>query len=66
MSVYVIGDLHLSFGTNKPMNIFGENWENHAEKIKNNWNKKVILSLLIKSFKAPVCKAPGKKAILKA
>ncbi len=41
MSVYVIGDLHLSFGTNKPMNIFGENWENHAEKIKNNWNKKV-------------------------
>lgn len=37
MSIYVIGDLHLSFGTNKPMDIFGVNWENHAEKIKNNW-----------------------------
>ena len=37
MSIYVIGDLHLSFGTNKPMDIFGFNWENHAEKIKMNW-----------------------------
>ena len=41
MSVYVIGDLHLSFGTDKPMDIFGNNWENHAEKIKENWLKKV-------------------------
>lgn len=41
MAIYVIGDLHLSFGVDKPMNIFGDNWENHAEKIKNNWIKKV-------------------------
>lgn len=41
MSVYVIGDLHLSFAVNKPMDIFGNNWENHAEKIKANWLKKV-------------------------
>lgn len=41
MSIYVIGDLHLSFGQDKPMNIFGENWNNHANKIKNNWIKKV-------------------------
>lgn len=41
MAIYVIGDLHLSFGVDKPMNIFGDNWENHAEKIKNNWVKKV-------------------------
>ncbi|MBR3152836.1 MAG: metallophosphoesterase [Clostridia bacterium] len=41
MSIYVIGDLHLSFGTNKPMDIFGFNWENHAEKIKMNWIEKV-------------------------
>lgn len=41
MAVYVIGDLHLSFGTDKPMDIFGNNWENHAEKIKDNWLKKV-------------------------
>lgn len=41
MSIYVIGDLHLSFSVNKPMDIFGNNWENHAEKIKNNWINKV-------------------------
>ena len=35
MVIYVIGDLHLSFGTNKPMDIFG--WGNHAEKLKQNW-----------------------------
>ena len=41
MSIYVIGDLHLSFSVDKPMDIFGNNWENHAEKIKNNWIEKV-------------------------
>lgn len=41
MSIYIIGDLHLSFETNKPMNIFGQNWENHSEKIKENWIEKV-------------------------
>ncbi len=42
--IYIIGDLHLSFSTNKPMDIFGDNWENHDEKIKNNWMKKVKIS----------------------
>ena len=37
MATYGISDLHLSFGTNKPMNIFGDNWTNHDEKIKTNW-----------------------------
>ena len=41
MALYVIGDLHLSFSADKPMNIFGNNWENHAEKIKENWKKQV-------------------------
>ena len=41
MAIYVIGDLHLSFSSDKPMNIFGENWENHYKKIKENWIKKV-------------------------
>lgn len=41
MSIYVIADLHLSFLHNKPMDIFGDNWENHAEKIKYNWISKV-------------------------
>lgn len=41
MSIYTIGDLHLSFNENKPMNIFGDNWKNHEEKIKNNWIENV-------------------------
>ena len=41
MSIYVIGDLHLAFSVDKPMDIFGNNWENHAEKIKLNWLEKV-------------------------
>ena len=41
MSIYAISDLHLSFSTNKPMNIFGDNWNNHEKKIKDNWLKTV-------------------------
>ena len=41
MSIYVIADLHLSFSQDKPMDIFGKNWENHAEKIKQDWLAKV-------------------------
>lgn len=41
MSIFAISDLHLSFGTNKPMDIFGENWIGHSEKIKENWIKQV-------------------------
>ena len=41
MSIYAIGDLHLSFETNKPMNIFGENWENYEEKLKLFWNENI-------------------------
>ena len=41
MSIYTIGDLHLSFHENKPMDIFGENWKGHEEKIKQDWINKV-------------------------
>lgn len=41
MNVYAIGDLHLSFSANKPMDIFGGNWEGHFEKIKSDWLEKV-------------------------
>lgn len=33
MSLFVIGDLHLSFGCNKPMDVFGGRWENYTEKL---------------------------------
>lgn len=39
--IYAIGDLHLSFSTDKPMKIFGDNWYKHYEKIKKDWEAKV-------------------------
>ena len=41
MSIYAIGDLHLSLNKQKPMDIFGLNWKNHEQKIKENWDKTV-------------------------
>ncbi|MFI3210876.1 MAG: metallophosphoesterase [Peptostreptococcaceae bacterium] len=41
MSLYAIGDLHFSTAVNKPMDIFGDNWKNHEEKIIDNWKEKV-------------------------
>ena len=41
MSIYTIADLHLSFNQHKPMDIFGDNWLGHEEKIKENWINKV-------------------------
>ena len=37
MALYVIGDLHLSFGGDKPMEVFGAHWDAHYEKVKNDW-----------------------------
>lgn len=37
MSIYAIADLHLSFSAEKPMDIYGGQWINHTEKVKNNW-----------------------------
>ena len=41
MSIYVIGDLHLPFGENKPMEIFGERWQGYTDKLKEDWKSKV-------------------------
>lgn len=41
MALYAISDLHLAFNAEKPMDIFGEHWSNHDEKIKNNWENKI-------------------------
>ncbi len=41
MNVYAISDLHLSATADKPMEIFGDNWEGHFEKIKADWLAKV-------------------------
>lgn len=80
MSIYTIGDLHLSFEKSKPMDIFGDNWKNHEEKIKVDWIKKVKENDLVvlpgdfswatyiedtyKDFEY-LNKLPGKKLLLK-
>ena len=80
MAIYIIGDLHLSFGESKPMDIFGENWTNHEEKIKQDWLSKVKeedtvvhlgdfswamhLKDTVKDFKF-LDSLPGKKILLK-
>ena len=33
MALYALGDLHLSFQANKPMEVFGRVWKNHERKI---------------------------------
>ncbi len=80
MSIYAISDLHLSFGVNKPMNIFGKIWDNYEETIKENWLKTVTdddtviipgdiswamtLNESVKDFEY-IDKLPGKKIILR-
>lgn len=34
MALYTIGDLHLSLAGDKPMDKFGETWQNHPEKLR--------------------------------
>ncbi|SDY30016.1 metallophosphoesterase [Tindallia californiensis] len=39
--IYAIGDLHLSHSVKKPMCIFGDDWIDHHNKIKENWEKAI-------------------------
>lgn len=39
MGLYAIGDLHFSFASPKPMDIFGEQWKEHDKRIMENWKK---------------------------
>ena len=41
MAIYAIGDLHLSASVDKPMDIFGDNWEDHGVQIAKNWSQVV-------------------------
>lgn len=40
MSIFAISDLHLSFGSDKPMDIF-RGWDNHTERLLAHWNRLV-------------------------
>lgn len=39
--IFVVGDLHLSFSTDKPMDRFGDEWKEHHVKIREDWLSKV-------------------------
>lgn len=38
MALYAIGDLHLSLGASKPMDVF-PGWNNYVERVTDNWKK---------------------------
>lgn len=79
MSLFAISDTHLSFGTDKPMDVF-RGWENYEEKLLKNWkaivndNDVVVipgditwgmtLEEALEDFKF-IDKLPGEKIILK-
>ncbi|MBE6952235.1 MAG: serine/threonine protein phosphatase [Ruminococcaceae bacterium] len=80
MSVFVIGDLHLSLAVNKPMDLFGGVWNGYVEKILAGWQAAVApedtvilagdtswgmsLEEALEDFKM-VEALPGKKLLLK-
>ena len=41
MKLYAIGDLHLPGGDDKPMNVFGDHWDGHFERISADWRARV-------------------------
>lgn len=78
--IYGIGDLHLDYSKEKPMDIFGDNWINHEEEIFKNWEAIVKdedlvllpgdISWALKLDEAyndliRIDKLPGKKIIIK-
>lgn len=78
--IYGIGDLHLDYSREKPMDVFGEDWIGHEEKIFKNWKEKVTnedlvlipgdISWALKLDQAyndlkKVNELPGKKVITK-
>lgn len=84
MKLYALGDTHLSFDENgkehKPMDVFGDNWLNHGEKIRQRWlevvtEEDVVLlpgdiswAISLEKFKldlAFLATLPGKKIISK-
>ena len=47
MRIYAIADLHLSLTSEKPMDVFGEAWRGHAEKLERNWRETVAQDDLV-------------------
>ena len=41
MSIFAIGDLHLPGHDEKPMNVFGSQWDRHFDIIRQNWREQI-------------------------
>lgn len=41
MALYTISDLHLPLGVDKPMDVFGSEWDNYVYRLRDNWQKTV-------------------------
>lgn len=41
MALYALGDLHLSEAVNKPMDVFGPEWDHHTQRIQKQWAETV-------------------------
>ena len=41
MKIFAISDLHMSGGTDKPMDVFGGNWTDHLSRIRKDWENRV-------------------------
>ena len=41
MKIFAIGDLHLDSVVDKPMDVFGHGWDDHFERICDDWKQKV-------------------------
>ena len=80
MKVFAISDLHLSGAVEKPMDIFGDGWQNHFDKVKEDWLARVGEEDLVllggdmswgltidqaASDYAAIAALPGKKAVVK-
>ncbi len=81
MKIFAVSDLHLSGSVeNKQMDIFGKGWENHFDKIRADWDRKVGCDDVVliagdvswamklseaKSDLDSVCALPGIKVMIK-
>ena len=45
MAIFAIGDLHLPGGQDKPMDVFGSHWDDHAARIADSWKQTVTRTI---------------------
>ena len=80
MKIFAVSDLHLAHNDSKKMDIFGEHWQGHFEKIKRDWEEKVSDEDIVlmpgdlswamalddaKEHLKSVCELKGKKILLR-